>query len=315
MNKPRKVIVLTDPGQDQAAAILLMLGAPEYFDIQGFVATAGNIDIKQTTTNILKLLELTEYTHIPVYSGSTKPICRELIMAEHVHGPSGLDGYELPTPKITPQHQHGVDFIIDCIKSNQKEGITICSLSPLTNLALAIAKAPEITSGISEVIAMAGAYFEVGNITPTAEFNIYVDPEAAKIVLSSGMSVTMLPLDVTHQMLTTQDRIHAMRDTGTQAGKALAGMLKYSEAFDIKKYGWNGAPLHGPCVPVWIMAPSSFESRLVNVRIETGSDLTLGMSVVDWWQITSHPKNVRYIRNGDSDILYKLINESLLRLP
>ncbi len=311
----RKLIILTDPGQDQAAAILMILGAPETFDVLGLVATAGNIGLDHTVRNCLKLLELTRRSDIPVFAGCPGPMRRALVTAAHVHGPTGLDGPNLPEPALRAASQHGVDFLIETLRAAAPDEITICSLSPLTNLAMALIQAPDITRGIGEIVAMAGAYFEVGNITPSAEFNVYVDPEAADIVLRSGMRLTLLPLDVTHQMLSTPPRLKAMRDLGNACGVGTAQMLEFSEAFDLKKYGKDGAPLHGPCVPAYMMRPDLFSGRLINVTVETGSTLTMGMTVADWWGITDRPKNAFYVRDGDPEGFYALLNTCVGRLP
>lgn len=312
---PRKVIILTDPGQDQAAAIMMMLGLPEHFEVLGLVATAGNIDLSYTLENTLKLIELTGRLDVPVYAGCPSPIRRELVIADHVHGPTGMDGPELPKPSIKPSSKSGVDFIIETIRNAPPKTITITSLSPLTNLALALLLAPDIALRIQEVVAMAGAYFEGGNITPTAEFNAYVDPEAVERVLNAGMKLTLLPLDVTHQMRSTRQRLDDMKNTGTKSGIALSEMLTFSEAFDLKKYQWDGAPLHAPCVPLFVLEPEMFSGRQINVSVELSSPLTMGMTVADWWQITDRPKNVFWVRNGDDKRFYELLNDSLRRLP
>jgi purine nucleosidase len=311
----RKLIVLTDPGQDQAAAIFMILGAADAFEVLGLVATAGNIDLDHTVRNCLKLLELAQRTDIPVFAGCPRPMRRSLVTAAHVHGPTGLDGPALPEPKMQPAAQHGVAFIIETLRAAAPGEIAICSLSPLTNLAMALIQAPDIVRGIGEIVAMAGAYFEVGNITPSAEFNVYVDPDAADIVLRSGAKLTLLPLDVTHQMLSTPARLKAMRDLGNACGVATAEMLEFSQSFDLKKYGGEGAPLHGPCVPAYMMRPELFSGRQINVTVETASELTLGMTVADWWGITERPKNAFYIREGDAEGYYALLTECLRRLP
>jgi purine nucleosidase len=215
----RKLIILTDPGQDQAAAILMILGQRQAFDVLGLVATAGNINLDRTVTNCLKLMELAGRPDVPVFAGCPHPIIRPLVMAEHVHGPTGLDGPDLPPPSIKAREKHGVDFIIDTVRAHPGE-ITICALSPVTNLAMALRKAPDMAGKIREVVAMLGAYFEVGNITPTAEFNCYVDPEAADIVLRAGIRTTLLPLDVTHRMRSTRARLDAMRALANRCGVA-----------------------------------------------------------------------------------------------
>lgn len=310
----RKLIILTDPGQDQAAAILMILGQRQAFDVLGLVATAGNISLDHTIANCLKLMELAGRPEIPVFAGCPHPIIRPLVMAEHVHGPTGLDGPDLPQPKIAAQPKHGVDFIIDTVRAHPGE-ITICSLSPVTNLAMALRKAPDLAGKIHEVVAMLGAYFEVGNITPTAEFNCYVDPEAADIVLKAGIKTTLLPLDVTHKMRSTPQRLGAMRALGNRCGVATAEMLEFSEAFDLRKYGWDGAPLHGPCVPAFMLAPAMFSGRQINVSVELCGTLTAGMTVADWWQITDRPRNVFYVTDGDPIAYYDLLLKSLENLP
>lgn len=310
----RKLIILTDPGQDQAAAILMILGRRDAFDVLGLVATAGNIHLDHTINNCLKLMELAGRPDIPVFAGCPHPIIRPLVMAEHVHGPTGLDGPDLPQPQIKLQDKHGVDFIIDTIRAHPGE-ITICSLSPLTNLAMALRKAPDIAEKIVEIVAMLGAYFEVGNITPSAEFNCYVDPEAADIVLKAGIKTALLPLDVTHKMLSTPERLQAMRALGNRNGIATAEMLEFSEAFDLKKYGWEGAPLHGPCVPAFMLAPEIFVGRQINVSVELQGTLTAGMTVADWWQITDRPRNAFYVRDGDPVAYYDLLISALGNLP
>jgi purine nucleosidase len=311
----RRLIILTDPGQDQAAAILMILGASHAFDVLGLVATAGNIDLGCTVTNCLKLLELAGRADIPVFAGCPRPMMRELVTAVHVHGPTGLDGPELPEPRTAVSPVHGVDFMVNTLRQSEPGTVTICSLSPLTNLAMALVKAPDIAPRIREIVAMAGAYFEVGNITPTAEFNVYVDPEAARIVLDACIPTTLLSLDVTHRMLSTPARLKAMRALGNGCGIATVEMLLFSESFDLKKYGWEGAPLHGPCVPAFMLEPGIFTGRQINVSVEVNGALTQGMTVADWWGITDRPKNVFWVRDGDPDRYYRLLIECLGKLP
>lgn len=311
----RKIIIDTDPGQDDAVAILLALASPQEIDVLGIVAVAGNVGLAKNASNALKVVELSGRTDIPVYAGSSRPMMRKLVTAEHVHGQTGLDGPTLPNPVKQLEPGSGVDFIIETLMREPEGTVTLCALGPLTNIGLALAKAPEIASRIAEIVLMGGAYFEVGNITPTAEFNIYVDPEAAAIVLASGAPITMMPLDVTHQMLTTPQRMAAFRAMGNKSGAAIADMLSFSEHFDLKKYGWNGAPLHDPCVIAWLLKPEIFSGRICNVEIETASELTRGMTVADYWHVTDRPRNANFIRSGDADAFYGLLFERIVRLP
>src|ERR1700721_2036170 len=175
---PTKVIVTTDPGQDEAAPVIMMLAPAESFEILGLVATAGNIGLDHTLINALKILELANRADIPVFAGCPRPIRRKLVIADHVHGPTGLDGHDLPPPTTKPRQQHGVDFMVETLRSAQPGEVHIASLSPMTNLAMALVQAPDIAPRIGSIVMMAGAYFECGNITPAAEFNVYVAPEA-----------------------------------------------------------------------------------------------------------------------------------------
>jgi len=311
----RKIIIDTDPGQDDAVAILLALASPEELDVLGIVAVAGNVGLANNSRNALKVVELSGRTDVPVYAGCARPLRRALVTAEHVHGDTGLNGPDLPEPAIALQKQHGVDFIIETLLAHDPGTVTLCTLGPLTNIAMALNKAPEIASRIAEIVMMGGAYFEVGNITPTAEFNIYVDPEAADIVLRSGAPVTMLPLDVTHMIQSTPERIAAIRRLGNRAGTAVSSMLTYSETFDLHKYGWAGAPLHDPTVIAYLLQPDLFAGRLCNVTVETASELTLGMTVADYWHVTRRDRNVNFLRSGNAEGFYALLTERLARLP
>ena len=312
---PRKIIIDTDPGQDDAVAILLALASPEEFDVLGIVAVAGNVGLAKNALNALKVVELSGRTDVRVHAGCARPIRRPLVTAEHVHGATGLDGPDLPMPAIRLEEKHGVDFIIDTFRAAAPGEITLCTLGPLTNVAMALVKAPDIAPRIREIVMMGGAYFEVGNITPAAEFNVYVDPEAADIVLTSGVPVTMLPLDVTHGVLSYAHRIARIAGIGNRTGKAIAEMLTFSERFDLEKYGGEGAPLHDPCVIAWLLEPDIFKGRLINVTVETGSELTRGMTVADYWRITDRPRNVTYVRGADDERFYDLLVERLARLP
>lgn len=312
---PRKIIIDTDPGQDDAVAILLALGSPEEIEVLGIVAVAGNVRVAQNAYNALQILEVAGRPDIPVYVGSERPMRQPLVTAEYVHGSTGLDGPTLPPPVTPLQHQHGVDYIIDTLNAHPAGDITLCCLGPLTNIAMAMVKAPAIVSRIREIVLMGGGCFEGGNITPAAEFNIYVDPEAADVVFRSGVPITQVPLDVSHGMLTTKARVQRFRDIGNRTGVVTAEMLDFFERFDVTKYGWDGGPLHDPCVIAYLLKPELFQGRHCNVAIETGSELTRGMTVVDYWGVTGRVHNVNYLRSGDSDGFYDLLVERLSRLP
>lgn len=311
----RRIIIDTDPGQDDAVAILLALASPDEIEVVGIVAVAGNVPLAHTERNARRIVELAGRPDVPVYAGCARPMMRSLVTAEHVHGRTGLDGVDLPDPQVKLREQHGVDFIVETLIAAEPGSITLCPLGPLTDIAMALVKAPEAAAGIREIVMMGGAYFEVGNITPSAEFNIYVDPEAADVVMKSGVPITMAPLDLTHRVLTTSQRLDAFAAIGNRAGNAVSGLLGFSERFDLAKYGSLGAPLHDPTVIAYLLKPELFKGKTINVSIETSSPLTLGMTVADWWQITDRPRNVNYLRDADADGFYALLTERIARLP
>lgn len=309
----KKIIIDTDPGQDDAVAILLALASPDEIDVLGITAVAGNVPLALTQKNARIICELAGRTDVPVFSGCDCPIGRTLVTAEHVHGKTGLDGPVLPDPQMPLQDLHAVDFIIQTLREHPSGTITLCPLGPLTNIATALTKAPDIAKKIAAIVLMGGAYFEVGNITPTAEFNIYVDPEAADIVFRSGIDITVMPLDVTHKALVTKSRNDAFRALGTQVGNAVAEMTDFFERFDKEKYGSAGAPLHDPCVTAYLIQPELFSGRYINVEIETRSELTRGMSVADWWRVTDRPANATFIGDLDANGFFNLLTNRLSR--
>lgn len=314
MAERRKIIIDTDPGQDDAAAIMLAFASPEEIEILGLCAVAGNVPLKLTSRNIRIICELCGRTDIPVYEGAEKPLVRKPITAEHVHGSTGLDGPVLDEPTMEAQKQHAVDFIIETLMREPAGTVTLCTLGALTNVALALLKAPEIADRIKELVMMGGGFFEGGNITPAAEFNIYVDPQAADIVFRAGIPVVMMPLDVTHKLLTTKARVSRIRDIGTRPAIAMAEMLEFFERFDIEKYGSDGGPLHDPSVIAYLIKPELFQGRDCNVEIEVSSELTMGMTVVDWWRVTERSANARVMRNVDADGFFELLTERFARL-
>ena len=305
----RKIIIDTDPGQDDAVAILLALASPE-LEVLGISAVAGNVPLALTERNARIVCELAGRSDMAVYSGCEKPLRHTLVTAEHVHGKTGLDGPPLAEPTMPLRKRHAVDFIIDSVGAHPG-AVTLCPIGPLTNIATAFEKAPDIVGEVQEIVLMGGAYFEVGNITPAAEFNIYVDPEAAEIVFNSGVPITVMPLDVTHKALTTRARVEAFRALGTKPGRMVAAWTDFFERFDKEKYGSEGAPLHDPCVIAYLLQPELFSGRYVNVEIETVSPLTRGMTVADWWGVTDRKRNAMFMGDVDADALFALLTERI----
>ena len=310
----QKIIIDTDPGQDDAVAILLALASSE-LEVLGITAVAGNVPLNLTELNARKILELAGRQDIPVFAGCDAPLARKLVTAEHVHGKTGLDGVELPAPVMQLQAAHAVDFIINSLRQHPEDSITLVPIGPLTNIATAFQKAPDIASRVKRIVLMGGAYFEVGNITPAAEFNIYVDPEAAGIVFASGAPLVVLPLDVTHEALTSRAWVDAMRALPNRCGPAVASWTDFFERYDREKYGSEGAPLHDPCTIAWLLRPELFEGRQINVEIETQGEFTTGMTVADWWRVSERPANALFIRHVDRDGLFALLSKKIASLP
>jgi purine nucleosidase len=311
----RRIIIDADPGLDDAVAILLALAADEELELLGIVAVAGNLPLHLTERNARRVCELAGRPDVPVYAGCARPLLRPLATAERVHDETSRDRLLLPEPTMRLQAQHGLDFLIDALRSAEADAITLCALGPLTDIAMALVKAPDIAGQIRELVVMGGACFELGNVTPAAEFNIHVDPHAAAIAIGSGIPVTMIPLDVTHQLLSTLPRLAALRALGNRCGPAVAGLLAAFERNRRGKFGVRARALHDPSVIAYLLRPSLYEGREVNVAVETQSPLTIGMTVVDWWGVTGRKPNVRFMTKVDADGFYSLLTEKLARLP
>lgn len=312
MNR-RPIIIDCDPGQDDAIAIFLALASPEQLQVVGITTVAGNVPLEKTQRNARIICEWAGRPDLPVFAGCERPLLRSPVWASDVHGQEGLGGPTLHAPAMPLRTQHAVDYLIETLQSHS-ERITLCALGPLTNIALALAKTPGITTRIREIVLMGGAVSEGGNITPSAEFNFYADPHAAKLVLESGVSITMLPLDATHQVLVDGERLNQFATLGTRAG-ALAAQLIHSHGPAEKNRFAGGTPLHDPCVMAYLLSPHLFSSRMVHVGVETGGALTLGASVVDWWNVSGRRPNVRFVNQAHGDGVLSLLASRLALLP
>ncbi len=307
----RKIIIDTDPGQDDAIAILLALASGDALDVLGITTVAGNVPLPLTSRNARMVCELCGREDIPVHAGARRPISGRTVTAEHVHGKTGLDGAKLDEPSMQLQSRLAIEFIADQLRVHEAGEITLCCLGPLTNIAAFLTEYPDLKARIGRIVMMGGAYFEVGNITPTAEFNIFADPQAAEIVFSSGLDLVVVPLDVTHRLLLTPSRLQAFRDIGSRIGHTVADWAGFFERHDIEKYGSDGAPLHDPAVIAYLLDPTLFTGRYVNVAIETDSELTRGMTVIDWWKVTDRPPNAQVMGAVDTDGFFELLTERL----
>ena len=299
---PRRIIIDTDPGIDDAVAILLALASPE-LEVLGLVAVAGNLSLDVTERNARALLELSGRPEIPVHAGCPRPMSPTAITAAHVHGDGGLGGLALPEPARPPHPEHGVDFLVRTLSAAEPRSITLCALGPLTNIAVALVMAPEIAAGIAELVLMGGTARVPGNITPAAEFNIHCDPQAAAVVFESGVPITMAPLDVTQALRCTAEQRAPFSRLASRCGGACATLLGQMVA------------MHDPCVIAWIVAPELFQGSEAHVAIETRSALTMGMTVVDWRRRSRRPVNARVLERVDADGFFRLLAERIARLP
>jgi purine nucleosidase len=310
----RRIIIDTDPGLDDAVAILFALAAVDELEVLGIVAVAGNLPLFETERNARRICALAGRPELPIYAGCERPLLRPLATADRIHNDPRLEAV-LPEAAMPLQAQHGVDFLIETLRSADLSTITLCALGPLTNIAMALVKAPEVVGKVCELVVMGGACFQLGNVTPAAEFNIHVDPHAAAIVIDSGIPVTMIPLDVTHQLITTEPRLAALQALPNRCGKAVAGLLAAFERNRRAKFGERAKALHDPAVIGYLVRPDLYDGREVNVAIETDSPLTVGMTVVDWWGVTGRPVNARFLNTVDADGFYSLLAEKLGSLP
>ncbi len=312
-----KIILDCDPGHDDAVAILLALGAPESVDLLALTVVGGNVPLKLTVNNALRVLALAQREDISVYAGCPRPLLREMVTAEHVHGESGLDtgsGKLLEMPKTTVADLHAVNYLIETIRGSAKNSIILVATGPLTNIAAAFAMAPDIIERLDQLVIMGGACHEPGNITPAAEFNIYVDPHAAKAVFDSGVNLVVFALDITHQMLITPARLAAIAELGGRAGAVVADLLEFFNQYDMSKYGWSGAPLHDPCTIAYIIDRTIFTGREMAVTVDINDGPSLGRTVADWYSVTDAKPNAMVITDGDSDRFFGLITERLATL-
>ena len=310
----RNIIIDTDPGQDDAFAILLALGSPE-LKVVAVTAVAGNAPLSKTERNARQILELAGRPDIRVAPGCARPMVRPLKTAEYVHGDSGLEGCDPPAPSTPALGVHGVDLIIDTVMAAPEGEITLCPLGPLTNIAMALVKEPRIAPRIREIVLMGGGYFEGGNITPSAEFNIFVDPHAAHVVFTSGAPLTMAPIDCTYKAILTPAWLKRLRGLGTRAALAAAGMAEFYQRYGNQKFGTDSYPLHDPCVIGYLLKPEIFGGKTCSVEIEIASPLTMGATVVDWWNVTKRPPNCMVLRDLDRSAFYDLMLEQIARLP
>ncbi len=313
MKKKIPIIIDCDPGQDDAINLFLAMSSPAELEIIGITTVAGNVSISLTSRNARIICDIAGRPDIPVFAGSAHPMKRKLVTAEHVHGKTGLNGIDIYEP-VHPLHEmHAVDFIVETLLAAEDESITLVLTGPLTNIALAIQKNPSILSKIAEIIMMGGAMREGGNYSPSAEFNIVVDPHAADIVFHSNLKISVLGLDVTYQVPATQSRKDRIRAMTNEVARSTSKMLDLFDRFAAIKYSSSGAPLNDPCTIAYLLKPELFTGKQCNLTVETESELTMGHTAIDFWQVTDRAVNVNWVYSVDSNGFYDLLIERLSR--
>ena len=305
------LIIDTDPGADDVVALLFALASPEELNIRALTTVAGNVRLDKTSRNARLAREWAGREEVPVYAGASKPMVRTPIYAENIHGQEGLPGVAVHEPKQGLAQGNAVEYLIETLTKAKPHSITVAMLGPQTNLALALVQSPEITQGIKEVVVMGGAHFNGGNITPVAEFNIYADPDAAKVVLASGVKLTYVPLDVTHKILTSEARIKQIDGLNNQAGKLVSGILNEYVKADMVHYGLPGGPVHDASVIAWLIKPELFSGRQVNLVIDNREGVTHGQTIADWYDTLAQNKNVFWVENGDAQGFFDLLTQRL----
>jgi pyrimidine-specific ribonucleoside hydrolase len=302
------IVIDCDPGHDDAIAILLALASPEV-ELRGITTVAGNQTLDKTTRNALRVLELVGRTDIPVAAGAAAPLKRTLRVAANVHGESGLDGPDLREPTTKPIAGHAADVLAEWLEPS----VVLVPTGPLTNVALLFERHPDVKERLERIVWMGGAIAE-GNVTPAAEFNAFVDPEAAAAVFGSGIPVTMIGLDITHKALFTRTHADRLRGTG-RAGKAVAELSDFFQRFHESRYGFDGSPIHDALAVAEVIDPTLVTRLECNVEIETASEYCDGRTVVDRWLVTDRPKDARVGIDVDAERFLELLVERISSLP
>jgi len=303
------IILDCDPGHDDAIALVLALASPA-LEVKAVTSSAGNQTPDKTLRNVLRMLTLLKRSDIPVAGGAVKPLMRDLIIADNVHGETGLDGPALPEPGFAPQNCTAVELMANVLRESP-EPVTLVATGPQTNVALLLNSHPELHAKIARIVIMGGA-MGLGNWTPAAEFNIYVDPEAAEIVFQSGIPVVMAGLDVTHRAQIMADDIERFRAINNPVARTVAELLDFfMEYHKTEKWGFQGAPLHDPCTIAWLLKPEIFTTARRWVGVETQGKYTQGMTVVDYYMLTGNEPNTDIMLDIDRQAFVDLLAERL----
>jgi pyrimidine-specific ribonucleoside hydrolase len=310
---PRTALILDcDPGHDDALAIVLALARPE-LQVLGITTVAGNATLEHTTRNALRVLTLIGRTDIPVAAGADRPLRRPLVTAAHVHGTSGLEGADLPPAAVAEVPEQAVEFMARLINECVSP-VTLVATGPLTNLALLHQRHPDTFARVAAICLMGGAVGE-GNLTASAEFNIWVDPDAAADVFDAGRPITMVGLDATHQALVSLADTDRMAGLGNATGRIFADLLRYFARFHQRRYGWDGSPIHDAVAVAHLLPMDLVQTRPYRVDVETVSELTRGRTVVDLHGLSGRPPNADVALTVDRRRFVDLLLQAVAVFP
>jgi len=300
---PKRIIIDTDPGVDDALAFLLALASPE-IQLEALTTTQGNVTLEKATRNALSVLELAHASHIPVARGSVGPLVQPLRASAHVHGETGLGNAQLPEPRIQAIQKHAVDYLIERVLAEPGE-ISIFPIGPLTNIAMAIRKEPQFAKSVKELVIMGGAILEYGNITPQAEFNIYVDPHAAHIVFHSGIPITLIPLDVTHKCLLLPKHVDRLMRIPSSISRFIRDIFEVYIKFS-SDYGYSGCALHDPLTLATVIAPGLLTLKEYYVDVDISGGVSMGKTFADILNVNKNPANMQVAMNVRGDDFIEL---------
>lgn len=307
------LIIDTDPGQDDCIAILLALASPE-LQVLGLTTVAGNVAAPLTARNALRICELAKRSDLPVFAGCERPLLNQPYHSPEIHGESGLDGAHLPEPRMKLRPQHAVDWLVETLMARGDRATIIAAIAPLTNIAMALRREPKIANKIAKLVVMGGSLRAGGNMTPAAEFNVFVDPHAAAIVFDSGIEIALFPLDVTWKIRARPEHVDRLRASKSAAARTVADLMDFYLGTEAMAEGGLGAPLHDACTIAWLLDPTLFRGSRLAIRVETGSPLTLGMTVPDWRGLWGGPANVEAFEEADAPRIFDLLIERLGQL-
>jgi purine nucleosidase len=309
-----RIILDCDPGRDDALAIAMVLASSAEIELAGITAVAGNVPLALTYRNARFICDLCGFPGMPVHAGADGPLTRQPVTGTRAHGDSGLEGLEVNMPPVSVESGGAVAFMNETLRAAKDDEITLVAIGPLTNLAILAAESPKVLPKIRQIVVMGGASRAGGNVTPSAEFNVYADPHAAARVLDCRRPMTIVSLDATHQVLAAPAHAERLARAGGEPARRLAALLRPAARSRTARFGPDRLPIHDPCTIAWLLQPELFRAEPVPVAVETEGTYTLGTTVVDWWGVTGQPPNAHWVTEADGEGVLDLLIERIGRL-